>query len=107
MAADAQVDVVAGGLQPFDVRRRHQELAVEFAHQETLGALDRLQRLALVGPVEQAGLALVAAPDEAGNLDGRDHHRVAAHVLRSEEHTSELQTLMRNQTAVLSLKTKK
>src|SRR3546814_20280717 len=55
MAADAQVDVVAGGLQPFDVRRRHQELAVEFAHQETLGALDRLQRLALVGPVEQAG----------------------------------------------------
>src|SRR3546814_4261340 len=45
--------------------------------------------------------------DDAGQVDGRLHARVAAadhrHALRSEEHTSELQSLMRISYAVFCL----
>src|SRR3546814_19823784 len=81
MAADAQVDVVACGLQPFDVRRRHQELAVEFAPQDTLGALHRLQRLAHISPLEPAGLAPVAATVDAVILAASDTTCLATHTL--------------------------
>ncbi len=39
MAAHAQVDVVARGLQPFDIGSGDQEIAAELAHQEAFRAL--------------------------------------------------------------------
>src|SRR3546814_7516250 len=53
--------------------------------------------------VERAGLVLVVADHGRGHAHHREH--VAQHV-RSEEHTSELQSLMRISYAVFCLKTK-
>src|SRR3546814_10228747 len=52
-------------------------------------------------PVERRDIAVV---DRYGSVAARDHHLVALAPTRSEEHTSELQSLMRISYAVFCLK---
>src|SRR5690606_31050855 len=81
VAAHAQVDVVARGLQPLDVVGGDQEFAPQLAHQEALGAVHRVQRRALVRGAEQAGLALHAPQQQAVGLDHQHDAGVGAYVL--------------------------
>src|SRR3546814_8949943 len=77
--------------------------------------LDRLARVVPAGGVGAAGVVGPGAstePDDGGHHAGDRHQDAIAHqggsrvVVRSEEHTSELQSLMRNSYAVLCLKKK-
>src|SRR3546814_2494403 len=61
--AHAQVHVVAGGLQPFDVAGGDQELAAQLADQEALRARLLPGRRTVVRRIEQARLAPPPSPD--------------------------------------------
>src|SRR3546814_8276947 len=57
--------------------------------------------------VEQLAFAGDVAAEADGQRRSRPHHQPRQHVARSEEHTSELQSLMRNSYAVFCLKKEK
>src|SRR3546814_2881692 len=57
-----------------------------------------------LGPLK---LAIVGRPNAGGQRDARTVHHARPDVARSEEHKSELQSLMRNSYAVCCLKKKK
>src|SRR3546814_8463668 len=86
-------------------QRREGEIGVEVAAADAALDADRLGALAAEA---EAGGAVVEAPDRLGRREGAGLETlVGIHVgrqERSEEHTSELQSLMRNSYAVISLK---
>src|SRR3546814_10911334 len=67
---------------------------------DALLAVGKLER-------ERGGMAGAGKPGRRRRADIADHHRLAAGKPRSEEHTSELQSLMRISYAVFCLKKKK
>src|SRR3546814_7640225 len=68
------------------------------------GAVNLLQRRQPVTVDADQGLRIILARNLAQNIRAGDDHVAAS---RSEEHTSELQSLMRNSYAVFCLKKKK
>src|SRR3546814_8526921 len=72
------------------------------ARQGRLGMQHRHRVLQLVAEAERAARLVVAAAREVATADGL----VQQPAVRSEEHTSELQSLMRNTYAVFRLKKK-
>src|SRR3546814_3074291 len=75
-------------------------------HALLAGTLDLNALRALAGPMADAADAQLAAFD-ASALSDAEQHNVPAAIWRSEEHTSELQSLMRISYAVFCLKKKK
>src|SRR3546814_2781393 len=97
------------------LEHRHLDLDRTFAaprarHQRGEDAIDRMERRDLVGEDrrDEGGIASGRAPqprDPAGRLDDIVERRAVA-IARSEEHTSELQSLMRITYAGFCLKKK-